>query len=70
MTSKTRHLTRRGFIGAGSGLGAAALLAGSPMGLAMGSSSRKRLALVGTGIRGCKFWGRFVQENYFIVIAV
>jgi predicted dehydrogenase len=27
-------------------------------------SPKKRLALVGTGIRGVKFWGQFIQENY------
>ena len=64
MTSKFRNFTRRDFIGTGGALGAGALLAGSPLGFAMGGTDKKRLALVGTGIRGCKFWGKFVRENY------
>ncbi|MBT8038625.1 MAG: Gfo/Idh/MocA family oxidoreductase [Gammaproteobacteria bacterium] len=64
MTSDSCNITRRGFLGAGGSLGAAALLAGSPLGFAMGESGKKRLVLVGTGIRGCKFWGKFVRENY------
>ena len=38
MTSNSKNMTRRGFLGAGSRLGAAALLAGSPLGFAMGST--------------------------------
>ncbi len=62
MTS--RNMTRRDFIGAGSALGAGALLAGSPLGFAMGGTGKKRLVLVGTGVRGTSFWGRFIRENY------
>jgi predicted dehydrogenase len=64
MTSSNRNLTRRDFIGKGSAVGAGVLLAGSPLGIAMSSPGKKRLALVGTGVRGVKFWGKFVQENY------
>jgi len=64
MTTKNRNMTRRNFIGASSTLGAGALLAGSPLGFAMGGSRKKRLALVGTGVRGTSFWGQFVQQNY------
>lgn len=64
MTSKTRNMTRRDFIGVGGAVSAGALLAGSPLGFAMNGEGKKRLALVGTGIRGTKFWGKFVQDNY------
>ena len=59
-----RNMTRRDFIGTGSALGAGALLAGSPLGFAMGGTGKKRLVLVGTGVRGTSFWGRFIKENY------
>jgi predicted dehydrogenase len=64
MTSSNRNLTRRDFIGQSSVVGAGAMLAGSPLGFAMNGSGKKRLALVGTGVRGTKFWGKFVRENY------
>ena len=52
MNSKNQHMTRRDFIGTGSALGAGALLASSPFGLAMAGQKKKRLVLVGTGVRG------------------
>ena len=59
-----RNMTRRDFIGTGSALGAGALLAGSPLGFAMGGAGKKRLVLVGTGVRGTSFWGQFIKQNY------
>lgn len=64
MTSESRNMTRRNFIGTGSALGAGALLAGSPLGFAMSGGQKKRLALVGTGVRGTSFWGQYIKENY------
>ncbi|MFC1776050.1 Gfo/Idh/MocA family protein [Pseudomonadota bacterium] len=64
MTRETRHMSRRDFIGSSSILGAGALVANSPLGFAMSATRKKRVALVGTGIRGIKFWGQFIQENY------
>ncbi len=64
MKHDSRHMTRRSFIGTGGALGAGAVLASSPFGLAMAGTGKKRVALVGTGVRGVTFWGKFIQENY------
>jgi predicted dehydrogenase len=57
-------MTRRSFIGTGSALGAGAMLASSPLGRALADTGKRRVALVGTGVRGVTFWGKFIQENY------
>jgi predicted dehydrogenase len=64
MTDPSKSLTRREFIGTGSALGAGAALAASPFGRAFGADNRKRVALVGTGIRGVTFWGQFIRKNH------
>jgi len=64
MKHDSRHMTRRSFIGTGGALGAGAVLASSPFGLALASTGKRRVALVGTGVRGVTFWGKFVKENY------
>ena len=64
MKSESGSMSRRNFIARGGRLGAGAVLASSPLGMAMAGGRKKRLVLVGTGIRGVTFWGRFVQENY------
>lgn len=64
MTRETRQMTRRSFIGSSSAIGAGAVIASSPFGFAMAGKHKTRVALVGTGIRGIKFWGQFVQDNY------
>ena len=64
MTRDRQSMTRRNFISTGSALGAGVMLAGSPLGMAMAGQGKTRLALVGTGIRGVTFWGRYIQEGY------
>ncbi len=64
MSSKSTDITRREFIGSSGALGVGAMIAGSPFGLAWGAERRKRVVLVGTGIRGVTFWGQFIRENY------
>lgn len=64
MTDETRHMTRRDFIGSSGALGAGIALAGSPLGFAMADTPKTRVVLVGTGIRGSTFWGKFIRENY------
>jgi len=56
-------LSRREFM---AGSAAALMLSGNAMGAL--SKSVTRVALVGTGIRGTKFWGKFLNENYSDVI--
>jgi predicted dehydrogenase len=59
------RFSRRKFIHTTGALGAGAVMAASPLGRSLAAaSSRKRLVLVGTGIRGVTFWGKFIQENY------
>jgi len=68
MTREIRQMTRRDFIGSSSVLGAGAILASSPLGFAMEGIRKKRVALVGTGIRGVTFWGQYIQENHADVV--
>jgi len=58
------HLTRRDFVAGSAAAGM--LLAGRP-GLTA-AQSRRRVALVGTGVRGTRIWGEFLQQNYSDVI--
>jgi predicted dehydrogenase len=58
----TCKLTRRDFIAASAAsavLGSRGTFAGAP---------KRRVALVGTGIRGTGFWGKFLNDNYSDVI--
>lgn len=54
------RISRRDFVLGSAGAG---LLASSPL-LAGSDSNRNRVGLVGTGIRGTRFWGRYLLENY------
>jgi predicted dehydrogenase len=58
----TGKLTRRDFVAASM---ASALFAASP---AWAGTGRRRVALVGTGIRGTGFWGKYLNDNYGDVI--
>ncbi|MFC1606062.1 Gfo/Idh/MocA family protein, partial [Pseudomonadota bacterium] len=64
MKPDSGNMTRRSFIGTGGALGAGAVLASSPLGRALADTGKRRVALVGTGVRGVTFWGKFIQENY------
>jgi predicted dehydrogenase len=65
---KTRHhsITRREFIDSAAKMAIAASTA--PLGLAAANaavaSSRKRIALVGTGSRGTEMWGKGLEQDY------
>lgn len=56
------ELTRRDFVAA---TAAGALLGGTG---ALAGTAKRRVALVGTGIRGSGFWGKFLNDNYDDVI--
>jgi predicted dehydrogenase len=58
----TFRLTRRDFVAAT----AAGALLGSNS--ALGATGKRRVALVGTGVRGSGFWGKFLNDNYSDVI--
>ena len=55
-------LTRREFVAAST---ASALFAGPPV---FATNGRRRVALVGTGVRGTGFWGKHLNDNYGDVI--
>lgn len=57
-------MKRRNFIAASTGVAAGASMLSGPVGAAVSGQRKKRLALVGTGIRGTGFWGKSVIENY------
>lgn len=78
MGEKAKEISRRNFLTAsmGAALGAAAMpflesetaLFGRPA--AAGGVAKKRIALVGTGIRGSSTWGRNLVENYGDILEI
>jgi len=62
-------IDRRDFI-ATTGMAAAGTLLAHPLTAAISDSpfAKKRLAMVGTGIRGTGFWGKTVLENYSDIV--
>lgn len=58
-----RKFNRRQFI-ATSGLAAGAIMAAPSCTLAEMGGGKRRVVLVGTGVRGTSFWGRRLVENY------
>jgi predicted dehydrogenase len=57
-------MKRRNFLTTSAGVAAGATVLSSPVGAAVAGQRKKRLALVGTGIRGTGFWGKRIVENY------
>lgn len=57
-------MKRRNSLTTSAGVAAGASLLSSPVGAAVSGQRKKRLALVGTGIRGTGFWGKRIVENY------
>jgi predicted dehydrogenase len=57
---------RRQFLASTGTLAAGLFLSTSGSGMLLSNSniSQKRLAIVGTGVRGLKFWGQYVQQNF------
>src|SRR6056297_2241750 len=68
---KNRHFTRKEFLkSTGAAIGGS-LLAGAALSNPKKSSTllnKRRVVLVGTGIRGITFWGRRIQERYGDVV--
>ena len=59
MTDDSRHTNRREFLAATGATTLSALVPQRPPGYA-----RKRVALVGTGVRGINMWGRQIVQEY------
>ncbi len=65
MKNKQTTFNRRDFVAMSTTAIAGLLLSNTASGMMMGQGvSRKKIALVGTGIRGITFWGRRLVEKY------
>ncbi|MDC6365926.1 MULTISPECIES: Gfo/Idh/MocA family oxidoreductase [Flavobacteriaceae] len=68
MTTKSK-VSRRKFIKSASASAAGALLVSPALGnTLLHTKQKKKVALVGTGIRGISFWGKFLNDNYGDVV--
>lgn len=63
-----KAISRRDFIKTTSATFAGSMLASPALASAMQTRRKKKVALVGTGIRGITFWGRFLQDEYGDVV--
>ena len=61
-------MKRRNFLSTTAGIAAGATILSNPVSAAFAGASKKRLALVGTGIRGTGFWGKRVIDNYSDIV--
>ena len=61
-------MKRRDFLTTTAKVAAGAALFSSPLGAAIPNKSKKRIALVGTGIRGTGFWGKRIVDNYSDIV--
>ena len=57
-------MKRRNFLTTTAGIAAGASLLSNPVTAAVAGAAKKRIALVGTGVRGIGFWGKRVVDNY------
>jgi len=61
-------MKRRDFLTTTAKVAAGAALFSSSLGAAIPNKSKKRIALVGTGIRGTGFWGKRIVDNYSDIV--
>lgn len=61
-------MKRRDFLTTSAGVAAGASLLSSPVGAAVASQKKKRVVMVGTGVRGIGFWGKRVVDNYSDIV--
>ena len=62
-------MKRRDFLTASAGAAVGASVLSNPVSAAISQKNTKRkICLVGTGVRGTSFWGRRIQENYGDII--
>jgi len=57
-------MKRREFLSTTAGAAAGATLLSTPLAAAVKAKNKKKLAMVGTGVRGIGFWGKRVVDNY------
>lgn len=69
MTAKKNKLTRRNFLKTtGATLLSSMLISPTLANVMSNLTTKKKIALVGTGIRGITFWGKFLNDEYGDVI--
>jgi len=61
-------MKRRNFLTTTAGMAAGASLLSNPVAAAVAGASKKKIALVGTGVRGTGFWGKRVVDNYSDIV--
>ncbi|RIH64282.1 gfo/Idh/MocA family oxidoreductase [Mariniphaga sediminis] len=61
-------MKRRDFLTTTAGATAGVSMLSSPVGAAVSAGSKKRVVLVGTGIRGVGFWGKRIVDNYSDIV--
>ncbi|NLB93094.1 MAG: Gfo/Idh/MocA family oxidoreductase [Bacteroidales bacterium] len=61
-------MKRRDFITATAGMAAGVSLLSNPVGAAISSQKKLRIAMIGTGVRGIGFWGKRVVDNYSDIV--
>jgi predicted dehydrogenase len=61
-------MKRREFLSTTAGAAAGASLLANPLTAAVQAKSKKKLAMVGTGVRGIGFWGKRVVDNYSDIV--
>jgi predicted dehydrogenase len=61
-------MKRRNFLTTTAGIAAGASFLSNPVAAAVAEASKKKLALVGTGVRGVGFWGKRVVDNYSDIV--
>lgn len=61
-------MKRRDFLTTTAGIAAGATLISTPVGAAVTRQAKKKVAMVGTGVRGIGFWGKRVTDNYSDIV--
>jgi predicted dehydrogenase len=57
-------MKRRNFLATAAGAAMGATVLSNPVGATVAGNAKKRIVLVGTGVRGTSFWGRNLVEKY------
>ena len=57
-------MKRRDFLSTTAGAAVGASVISNPVGAAVAGKTKRRLVLVGTGVRGTSFWGKRIVQNY------
>ena len=61
-------MKRRDFLTTTAGMAAGASIISNPLGAAVSGQNKKKIAMIGTGVRGIGFWGKRVVDNYSDIV--